>query len=191
MAAPAPSAPAWDDYWDVDAILAEGEKVPVVFKTDANRVGYLEGAKQHHISAGTQLELPLWMIETLAMNDVIQLKYPKAFGTTIRRSLNASTTHVNLHRLSPYFYTFGVKFTSIVDDDALNRVLVKAFTGRTESIMCYTQGPGRSDVVEFMNTLDETEMQLYKLGLRSHHDMKKWTDRALGKLKSAEASQKR
>jgi len=71
-------------YYDVDAILTDGQKLPCTFEIDVPGLGYLDGnpggtvrfvndARQSlltllQIKAGTKLDLPLWLGVMLAVS---------------------------------------------------------------------------------------------------------------------------
>ncbi|KAJ3315774.1 DNA replication protein, partial [Blyttiomyces sp. JEL0837] len=56
-----------DEYWDLDAILADHQKVPSFFLADVPGYGFLEGNHEENLSRNTRVELPYWLAEFLAL----------------------------------------------------------------------------------------------------------------------------
>jgi len=44
---------------------------------------------------------------------MVDIEIPKFYGARMREDLKASSTAVNIHRLCPYFYTFGIKLLNL------------------------------------------------------------------------------
>ncbi|KND02791.1 uncharacterized protein SPPG_01872 [Spizellomyces punctatus DAOM BR117] len=176
-----------DEYWDLDAILAEQQKLPSFFRMDVPGYGFLEGNLDVDLAANTRIELPYWLAEHLALNDYIDLELPKCFGHRVRNDLNASPTSVNLGSLCSYYYRFGVKIINLVVDAMLPDILADAFIARLPLIMDYTQTSRlRTDRSEFIYSLDETEKELYKTGHESVTAMAQWDQRKAVRIHTAE-----
>lgn len=62
------------DYWSVEAILAEDQRLPCVFAVDVPGLGYLEKtgeadvrAAAHQMHKNTRTELVYWMAQLFAV----------------------------------------------------------------------------------------------------------------------------
>ncbi|KAJ3139527.1 DNA replication protein [Geranomyces variabilis] len=149
-----------DEYWNLDAILAEQQKIPCYFRSNVPGYGSLEGNHEVDLSADVKVELPFWLAEPLTSIDCIDLVVPPCFSRRVRNDLNASPTSVNLNRLCAYYYRFGVMVMNLLDDEWLPTVLSQAFKSRLPIIMDYAQTSRmRNDRSEFTGSLDETERE--------------------------------
>ena len=90
------------------------------------------------LTAGTKLELPLWMAQALRNRRIISVEIPKVYREAYREILNADANEVNLHKMGPYFYHFGLyllRFSHQESDDIcriLNQVSVHIFVFYSE-----------------------------------------------------------
>ncbi|KAI8914734.1 hypothetical protein DFJ77DRAFT_541252 [Powellomyces hirtus] len=181
-----------DEYWDMDAILSEQQKIPCFFHSNVPGYGFLEGNHEVDLSANVKVELPYWLAAKIALDDYIDLEVPPCFSQRIRNDLNASPTSVNLNRLCAYYYRFGVKIINLIDDERLPQILTEAFRARLPLIMDYTQTSRlRTDRSEFIYSLDETERELYKLGHETVTEMTHWDRRRAVRIQTAEVLSRR
>ncbi|RUP47167.1 hypothetical protein BC936DRAFT_146059 [Jimgerdemannia flammicorona] len=150
-----------DDYYNIDAILADQQKLPCIFKCDVKGLGYLDGNNDVDLRRDTKVELPFWLVETLAKApDLFEVAgLPKYYGTRVRSALNASPTSIDFRSLCPYYYMFGVRLVTLLKDDPLTEMLGKAFKARLQLIMDYAQNGSSQEQTEFLQMLDETERE--------------------------------
>ena len=97
--------------------------------------GYLDpSSDSDHIQQGTQLELPLWLAQSLQSRSrrIGSIELPRHYRTAQREVLNADAAVVNLRRLSTYYYSVGTKLLSFEhaesDDVARSLLQVKIKT---------------------------------------------------------------
>ncbi|PIL36702.1 hypothetical protein GSI_00391 [Ganoderma sinense ZZ0214-1] len=50
-----------DDYYSIESILAENQKIQCTFKVDVPDMGHLDGGKVGDIKALSKVQIPLWM----------------------------------------------------------------------------------------------------------------------------------
>ncbi|KAI3627055.1 PSF3 [Malassezia furfur] len=94
------------DYWSVEAILAESQRLPCTFSVDVPGLGYLEESGEI---------------------DIVTIQMPRALGSRVRAALDASPTSVQLHNLLPHWYALAVRLARLLESDALYAMLSKAF----------------------------------------------------------------
>ncbi|CAO3674875.1 unnamed protein product [Rhizopus stolonifer] len=117
----------------------------------------------YFVPRNTRVELPYWIAKPLAQyttprrENLIVIEMPKTYGTKVRNMLVASPESVDFRSLGPYFYEFGVKLVTFVEDQDLPGVLQKAFKKRIKNIMNYSQSSGSLVGQEFIQKLDHTE----------------------------------
>ena len=50
-----------DDYYSIDSILAENQKIQCTFKVDIPDMGHLDGGTERDIKALSKIQIPMWM----------------------------------------------------------------------------------------------------------------------------------
>ena len=96
-------------YYDVRAILAEEERVPVRFNTGVRGLGRQlnPSASDENLAEGSGVELPMWLVPHLATRNMLRVKLRKCFGERTRRELEAGAGKVVLRDQCRYYYTLG------------------------------------------------------------------------------------
>lgn len=105
-------------YLDIDLILSEEERLPVVFITDVIRLGFLDQNYSSHpnnpsqfLSKDTNVELPLWLSIDLAKYNMVKIETPKYLGSKMRDEISANASNINLRgKILLYLYVRSTKF---------------------------------------------------------------------------------
>ncbi|EPQ28788.1 uncharacterized protein PFL1_03591 [Pseudozyma flocculosa PF-1] len=126
-------------YWSIDSIIADASKLPCTFNIDVHNLGHLQSTDEDDIKQHARLELPFWLAELLALNDVVSLTMPKAYGPRVKAALDANPTSVQLRQQNNNWYALGMRLANLMDSDELMDVLSKAYTGRLAQIYEQTQ----------------------------------------------------
>ncbi|KAI8048799.1 DNA replication complex GINS protein psf3 [Syncephalis plumigaleata] len=168
-----------EDYYDIDGILSEQQRIPCEMVIEGTQLGFLDNNPGEDIPIGSQVELPLWLAGILAMSEQVGIEMPKAYGTSIRSSMKASTTNIDLHRLGPYYYLFGAKLTNIIDDVDLQKLLANTFRERLGIIMDYAHGRMGAEQTTMFARMDHTERDLYRIEQHSANLFRRWQRREL------------
>jgi GINS complex subunit 3 len=117
-------------YLDFDTILCEEERVPCTFLLDAAYLGHLHPTvTEVDLPKGTELELPLWLAQSLKDKNMVELMLPKHFRSRMRDALSAGASSVDLRESSFYFYDVGIRLSRLLRDEDLLRTLRRAFCG--------------------------------------------------------------
>merc|ERR1712072_472383 len=101
------------NYFEIDAILSEEERVQTEFQIDAYGLGYLDPARNAvtdpDLTSGSSLSLPYWMVQPLNKRNWVELRFPKYYGKLFLDELlaDAKPEVLSLHDKSPYFEVFG------------------------------------------------------------------------------------
>lgn len=168
------------DYWDLDCILAEQQKVPSFFKDKVPGLGFLEGNLERDLHENSRVDIPFWLAQPLAMKGYIDMELPSCFGERIRNDLDASALSVNVKQLSSYFYQLGtyiVQLTGNTPELNLTDVLTNTLINRISAIIDHAEtakSSNRTDQSKFLLGLDETEKNIYKLAKGSMSTMDLW-----------------
>ncbi|PWN53589.1 GINS complex, Psf3 component [Violaceomyces palustris] len=122
------------NYWDIDSILSDNQKLPCTFNLTVPNLGHLESNDERDVKQHARLELPFWLAELLALNDVVSISMPKAFGPRVRGALDANAQSVQLRNLNIWWYALGLRLGNLIDSTDLLDVLSKTYTSRLPQI---------------------------------------------------------
>lgn len=169
------------NYYDINDILGEEERVPIVFDTPALDIGYLvEGTQGDDVEMGTKVELPYWLAEHLAAKKCASFETPLYYNLKFRNSIMADTENADLRNFCQVYYHLGMRIAPWLadgndrDERELADDLVGIMTKRFRSIMDHSQNSQNVDNTDFTNRLSGTELQLYWEGYASAGDFLKW-----------------
>lgn len=71
-------------YLDIDAILAEEDRVPATFMYGAYGLGHLDASSaSKDIEEQQQIDLPLWLAKPLVAGRLAEVKLPKSFSAKV------------------------------------------------------------------------------------------------------------
>ncbi|PCH41607.1 GINS complex Psf3 component [Wolfiporia cocos MD-104 SS10] len=188
-----------DDYYSIDSILAENQKIQCTFKIDIPDMGHLDGGNEHDIKALSKAQIPMWMAYILIYSDYADFTIPPPFSARVRNALNAEARSVRLSNLvgqGGLWYGFGRMIMRLLNDAPareISDVLIKTFRARLPEVIDQAQhfaavhaasGPGgggaalASDetTMAFREGLDGTERELFVLAQKSARRTKRWYD---------------
>ncbi|THH03588.1 hypothetical protein EW145_g6162 [Phellinidium pouzarii] len=180
-----------NDYYSIDAILAENQKIQCTFKIDIPDLGYLDGGADRDIKALSKLQLPFWLAPMLLYSDYADCNVPQPFNQRVRNALIAEARSVKLSGLvgsGGLWYAFGRMIMGLVDDyqaKEMSDLLKETFKRRLVDVMDQAQhfgalgassgGAGHGQVGEgFREGLDGTERELFALAQESSKLVKQW-----------------
>ncbi|KAK9250965.1 hypothetical protein V1507DRAFT_465986 [Lipomyces tetrasporus] len=175
-------------YYDIDDILTDVQKIPAMFQLTVPGMGYLEHGRSSStdIKEGARIELPLWMAEILAIGGIsdelptgfITVSTPAPFNSKVLNALSADPVNVYLRGQSMHFYKFAERWLAMTGDDALLDTIMDTFRARAAIVNDHahnTRSALMTDRSEFLGTLDQTEIALFKAAHEASKDLKKWT----------------
>lgn len=86
------------DLTDPLELFAEDTLIPTRFLFGATRLGkHLDpGSDERNLPAGTNTEVPLWLVKPLLKRGMVNIKPPAIYGERYRRKLNAGAECVSL-----------------------------------------------------------------------------------------------
>ncbi|KAI9467264.1 GINS complex Psf3 component [Lactarius psammicola] len=186
-----------DDYYLIDSILSENQKIQCTFKVDIPDMGHLDGGHERDIKAQSKIQLPLWLAFVLIYSDYVDFPVPPPFSSRVRNALNAEAKSVRLSALvgaGGHWYGFGKIIMRLLDDTQANEMsdlLTKTFRNRLAEVIDQAQhfaalgpagGGGQSgdSALAFREGLEVTERELFSLAQESAKKTKQWyesTDR--------------
>ncbi|KAL2352364.1 DNA replication complex GINS protein PSF3 [Cryomyces antarcticus] len=191
-------------YYDVDAILTDSHKLPCKFMLTVPGLGYIDGNVGEDMKQGTQVELPLWLGEVMAVSiappprsptsvatlfrlpshlpssavgtQLIELDLPDALSTRIMNVLQADAKTVDIRALAPHFYTLAARILELFDEKGMVEILDEAFKKRAAEIADQAHNPrgALGEGAEFLRGLDETERQLFRVAHDSAKAVRMW-----------------
>ncbi|KAF8709298.1 GINS complex protein, partial [Rhizoctonia solani] len=163
------------DYFSIDSVIADHQKLPCQFKIDVPNMGFLDGGHEKDIKAMNEVSLPFWLIRALLAGEWIDFDIPTPYGQRVQRALKADTKNVKLAGLvggTGLWYLFGRAIAEMLEDDqrnTLSKMLLDTFDMRLGDI--YDQavyfgagsgtrgGQGSDASEEFRQGLEGTERQ--------------------------------
>lgn len=97
---------------------------------DAAHLGHLHPTvTEEYLPKDTELELPLWLAQSLREKNMVELQLPKHYRTKMRDAITAGAASVDLREYSFYFYDVGIRLSRLLRDEDLLRTLRRAFCG--------------------------------------------------------------
>ncbi|CAK7898113.1 DNA replication complex GINS protein Psf3p [[Candida] anglica] len=170
------------DYYDLDAILADGEKIPCRFNMSVPGLGYLEGNPGKPVEKDTKVELPLWLAEVLAVCELseasqtsfIDLANPDFISQKVLNAIKANPLTVDLHSILTNYYKLSEKWAAMFNDAELAQVISTMLKERAFEINNYACNANKSTNNNFLYSLDEFEKALYKKTATSNKQMRQW-----------------
>lgn len=174
-----------DDYFDVDAILRDEERVPVEFNTQAHNLGYLDPASDSpDLEPGAALELPLWLAAVLANRNIVDVSLPRVFTGRTRQALIADAPTVALRDKGAFYYEIGVELAELVRPpnpplvQLLRTVLAKRYAG----VLDISTNSLGQDTTYFTRQLTNLERNLFEAGYWNTSAFYAWKTRRMEKL---------
>ncbi|ODQ78046.1 hypothetical protein BABINDRAFT_40402 [Babjeviella inositovora NRRL Y-12698] len=173
------------NYYDLDDIIADNQKLPCKFNVTVPGLGYLEGNIGQPLDANTKLNLPLWLSSVLAICEVSQdsqttfldLIHPEFFNNKVINAIRANAVNIDLHSILPNYYKLCEKWCVMFSDVELIEVVSQMLKERSNEINDYGQNPKQISSMagnKFLYSLDEFEKRLYKISTESHKLSKEW-----------------
>lgn len=170
------------NYYDLDDILAEAEKVPTKFNFTVPGLGYLEGNPGKSIHEDTKIELPIWLAKILATLTIdeesnqsfIDLKDPEFINSKVLNAIKTDPVSIDLHSLTPFYYAIILKWGNMYNDDILIENVMNCLKSRSLEVYNFSNNANKTLNNEFLYSLDEFEKALFKLISESNKLMRKW-----------------
>eukprot|EP00794_Sanderia_malayensis_P018947 gene18947-20853_t len=178
------------DYFDIDDILASQERIPCKFELPVYRLGFLDpSSSEEHIQKGVKMELPYWMSRDLCTRrrKIVSVEMPKVYGESYRQIYKADANALDLHKMGPYFYKFGVRLLHFEYFDAgtLARSLLQVFRKRFRKVMDAAQNASYEETSQITSRMDNFECNLFRCGQKSQRDFQIWKQGETCKIKTS------
>ncbi|KAH9483042.1 DNA replication complex GINS protein PSF3 [Psilocybe cubensis] len=178
------------DYFSIEAILAENQKIQCTFKQEIPNMGHLGGGTERDIAVSSKMQIPIWLAYTIIYSDWADFNIPAPFNSRVRNALKAEACSVRLSNLvgaGGLWYGFGKTIMDILSEEQANEMsdmLSKAFRDRLVEVIDQAQhfaalgqagsGSSGNSAQAFREGLDTTERELFYLAQESAKRMKRW-----------------
>lgn len=170
-------------YFDLDEILAESQKFTGSFEVDVHNVGALINSKDSaRINKTDKLELPFWLVTSLSHvfisedRSLFSVERPEYLGKLATNFFRASPLNADLSVVS-HFYKIVEKWCDFIDQpelvDTVFDMLV-ARAGRINDLSFNASEMHSRENVEFLQTLDAFEKDLFQISSESYNDSRNW-----------------
>ncbi|KAG5898555.1 hypothetical protein JTB14_012454 [Gonioctena quinquepunctata] len=163
------------NYFSIDDILATQERSPCKFLLNVPNMGHFNpSVMEKNLSAGTSLELPIWLVRELAAGrqPVIAPELPKIFKESYREILKADASAVDLHKFSLYFYEMGAHVKHFDRKGDVHEILLHTFKSRFRQLMDLADNSISDPAVE--QRLDILERRIFKDAYRARTKLNTW-----------------
>ncbi|KAF9449924.1 hypothetical protein P691DRAFT_702381 [Macrolepiota fuliginosa MF-IS2] len=180
------------DYFSIDAILSENQKIQCSFRQKIPDMGHLGGGSERDARQSQKVQLPVWLAYTILYSYWADFNIPTPFNQKVRNTLRAEACSLRLSNLvgaGGTWYGFGKIVMDLMDDEQateLSQVLTSAFRFRLLEIidqahhfatLTSASGGGHTtnDVAQlFREGLDVTEREVFALAQESSRRTKRW-----------------
>lgn len=166
--------------------------MPCTFELDVPGLGYLENSPAETLKSGTEVSLPLWLGEQLALADLDEERayaspsMPPALSDQVMQALRAGPASVPLRDQSAHFYALASRLLDLLEDAQVAAVLKRAFVARAAEVGMHARKAGASATdstlgaggggEEFLRGLDEWERKLFRKAHDGTRATKAWMD---------------
>ncbi|CDK25613.1 unnamed protein product [Kuraishia capsulata CBS 1993] len=172
------------EYYDIDDIIADSQRLPVKFQISVPGLGYLEGNPGKQVSKDSRMELPLWLALILAIcpiddsedsgQNFVELLPPEFLSAKVQNAIKSSPATIDLHSILPHFYNFVVKWCWLFEDAQLVQLCLDMLRERAAEINSRSSNSTARQNLDQINKLDEFEKRIFKLNYDSFKDLKQW-----------------
>ncbi|KAF2765858.1 GINS complex, Psf3 component [Teratosphaeria nubilosa] len=172
-------------YYSPTPILTDSQKCPLTFDLSVPHLTALNNGSA--ITAGTKLDLPLWLAEMLAVtrpagpssSSLGSLDLPPALGVRVMNALRADPKSVDVRAQAQWFYGLAERLFELFEEEEMVGVISDTFKQRALEIADKAQNTrttqqGGSDASDFMSGLDDAERQLFRAAHDGSNSVKKW-----------------
>uniref|UniRef100_A0A7S0RJI9 DNA replication complex GINS protein PSF3 n=1 Tax=Pyramimonas obovata TaxID=1411642 RepID=A0A7S0RJI9_9CHLO len=166
------------DYFDLDAILAEEEKVSVHFNVGCTSLGRAldPSCDDDDLKSGSEVELPFWLVKDLASRGMVLLKLPKYFGQRVNNDLQADARCVNLGEKCKYYYEVGLLILATTHDQKLADFVMNTFEIRYQQLLinALSSRSGTKETNTVLRVLTSEERKVFDSGWESKKRFNQW-----------------
>jgi len=168
------------NYYDIDDILAEEERIPLTFRNEGYNLGWLDaGSSDDHLKSETAVELPIWLGNLLLKRAYVDLDLPINYKANYRSRLEADPIIVGLTK---YYYNVGLFLATTSNDKELLQLLQRVFATRYRDILDKSQHWRNADFSDFTKKLCESEKKLFEAGYTTSVEMERWKGRKVEEI---------
>ncbi|XP_023349041.1 DNA replication complex GINS protein PSF3 [Eurytemora carolleeae] len=180
------------NYFSIDDILATQERVPCSNPLELKDLGFLDpGSDDKHLAQGSKLEIPYWIVDGMRAGKLkyLNMYLPRSYKEIYREILLADANVVDLHKLGPYFYEFGLYLIkhSVEEGDLIGETISSTFRTRFLNILNAAQNCRDEEKLKETDKMDELERKLFKMGYKKRNDIVGWMNRDVYQIKTASA----
>eukprot|EP00055_Hartaetosiga_balthica_P004317 m.141220 g.141220 ORF g.141220 m.141220 type:complete len:246 (-) comp37811_c0_seq1:8-745(-) len=168
------------DYFDIDSVLMEEEKVKCNPLLDIIKMGELNNSETNYLPKGSKMELPLWLIKTLRekMNeDLFLVTEPNFLNVPHMEMLEADASVVNLNSWCTHFFDFAFEYLSLFPTQAMEETVVKSFGDRYMGILDTAQSSLHRDVNDKTRKFDTLEKSIFAKTVVNEKAFRAWLHR--------------
>lgn len=154
------------NYWDIDDILAEEEKLNVKFnqKSYQNSGLDINLPPKQDIDEAQTMELPIWLALALAKAKIIDIEIPRYFKENFKKTLEADPNVVNLRDKTLYYYEIGMKIIEFLDANEVINTLLSVFLTRIKEFANISFHLRIEDCSNLLRKMVNIEIKIFNFG---------------------------
>lgn len=154
------------NYWSIDDILAEEEKLNVKFnqKSYQNSGLDINLPPKQDIDEAQTMELPIWLALALAKAKIIDIEIPRYFKENFKKTLEADPNVVNLRDKTLYYYEVGMKIIEFLDANEVINTLLSVFLTRIKEFANISFHLRIEDCSNLLRKMVNIEIKIFNFG---------------------------
>lgn len=146
-------------------------------------IGFLDpGSESEDLVPGSNVQLPLWYIKELKMNNpYFSVQMPAIYRNVHKAVCEAETTHIELGKLNAYFYEYGRYLTPYDPTHIVGTIVFETLRQRVRHLLDISKGKQgasisggggsalarNTDFDPSEHRLDDIELKLFMAGVRT------------------------
>ena len=180
------------NYWNIDNIIAEEEKVMVKFRASAKGLGFLDlsktGNQTEDLESGDEVQLPLWLASTFASRRFVDIQLPNYLSLQFKSSLVADPEVINLKQKSEYFYEIGIMLAHTLSEHSqFIHTLLQIFLIRYRAILDKSRNWDEESDTPFLRKLTIMERRIFDINKQFIDQYRKWRNRKIAQIQVCSA----
>lgn len=159
--------------------MADETLVPVTWRTASRGLGRAldPGADTDDIAAGTQVDLPLWLIRSIVNRHMVDLHLPGFLGPVMQKRLRAGAAVEDLAGRCPHFYEVAQEIAALLPgDSSIPELAASTFRTRYREALMQglTHAEGTTASRDLQQRLSTEEAVLFQAARLSVAEADRW-----------------
>lgn len=172
------------DYYDIDAICAGEVLAPAKIVSGMTGCGTVvdPSSDSNELAPGTVVDMPVWLIKSLAHRNMVQPQLPIYYGNKMRRKMKAGAGCEELKVRCPLYYTVAKELhaamqATLTADETFPAFIINTIRKRYKELLVKAPVVDTShEANQIQNKLSVEEMQLFVAAREATAAHAAWVD---------------